>query len=482
MWTNKLRFVATLSALLITGFLITSLVSYYVANKSLSDEINQNTLPLTSDNIYSEIQRDLLRPIFISSLMANDTFVRDWTLAGEEDPDKIIRYLKEIQKRYSTITAFFVSDRTRNYYHSTGILKQVQESDPADQWYYRVRGLKTPYEVNFDRDTADRNKLIVFINYRVFDFDGNYIGATGVGLGAEDVKQLIEVYQKRYGRRIFFVNREGEVSLHGSAFQGPTNLHERSGLAAHATRILTSPSVTLSYEQNGDTVHLNSRLVPEFDWYLLVEQTESAAESRILNTLIINLLICAGITGLVLVLANLTIGGYQKRLEHMATIDKLTGATNRQAFEVIFDYMAKSAKRRTSNTAAILIDIDLFKQVNDTYGHLAGDAVLQEVANRIRQQIRETDALCRWGGEEFFLLLADCDLQQATQIAENIRQTMKSRLIHYQRNEINITVSQGVAELLPDEELLHFFGRVDEVMYQAKAAGRDRVTPAVQTD
>lgn len=106
MWTNKLRFVATLSALLITGFLITSLVSYYVANKSLSDEINQNTLPLTSDNIYSEIQRDLLRPIFISSLMANDTFVRDWTLAGEEDPDKIIRYLKEIQKRYSTITAF----------------------------------------------------------------------------------------------------------------------------------------------------------------------------------------------------------------------------------------------------------------------------------------------------------------------------------------------------------------------------------------
>ncbi len=93
MWTSKERVVTILSILLITGFLITSLVSYFVARQSLSDEISQNSLPLTSDNIYSEIQQDLLRPIFISSLMAQDTFVRDWTIGGETDADKIIRYL-----------------------------------------------------------------------------------------------------------------------------------------------------------------------------------------------------------------------------------------------------------------------------------------------------------------------------------------------------------------------------------------------------
>ncbi|MCG8508608.1 MAG: diguanylate cyclase, partial [Rhodospirillales bacterium] len=126
---KKIRFVAILTILLATGFILTSLVSYFVARDSLTTQIEENTLPLTSDNIYSEIQRDLLRPIFISSLMAHDTFVRDWALAGEIDEDRIIRYLAEIQKRYGTVTSFFVSERSRKYYHSSGVLKTVTQED-----------------------------------------------------------------------------------------------------------------------------------------------------------------------------------------------------------------------------------------------------------------------------------------------------------------------------------------------------------------
>jgi len=110
---NKL--VLIISLLLITGFVATSLASYYASRASLRSQIQLNELPLTSENIYSEIQKDLLPPIFISSLMANDTFLREWVIQGENDIDKITRYLNAIQKKYNTITSFFVSEKTRNY-------------------------------------------------------------------------------------------------------------------------------------------------------------------------------------------------------------------------------------------------------------------------------------------------------------------------------------------------------------------------------
>lgn len=104
---RKLIFVSALTALMVLGFLATSLTSYFVARDSISRNISEQMLPLTSDNIYSEIQRDLLRPILISSVMATDTFVRDWALSGEDDNTQIIAYLTEIQQEYNTITAFF---------------------------------------------------------------------------------------------------------------------------------------------------------------------------------------------------------------------------------------------------------------------------------------------------------------------------------------------------------------------------------------
>ena len=160
-WNDKRKFIFVLSLLLCCAFLATSGISYRVAKESLSHQIEQSALPLTSDNIYSEIQQDLLRPVFISSLMAQDTFVRDWALGEEQDPKKMVRYLNEIQEKYNTVTSFFVSEKTRNYYHSSGVLKKIVDVEPTDAWYFRVRSLPAsePYEVNIDTDTADRNNL-----------------------------------------------------------------------------------------------------------------------------------------------------------------------------------------------------------------------------------------------------------------------------------------------------------------------------------
>lgn len=478
MHNRKFRFIATVTVLLVVGFAATSLISYFVAHRSISQHISENTLPLTSDNIYSEIQRDLLSPIFISSLMARDTFLRDWVLAGEQEPNRIIRYLKEIQERYKAVTAFFVSDRSRNYYHPSGILKQVSPSDAGDRWYFRVAAMKDDYEINVDHDTADQGRLVIFINYRVHDYTGAYIGATGVGLEVRLVKQLIETYQSRYGRSVYFIDRNGVVTLHDRDEAVGRNFRELPGLAKLATAILTSPSGTHTFERNGKTVYLNSRLVPEFDWYLLVEQEEDPAEAELLGTLLANLGAAGGITALVLVLANLTVGRYQRQLEEMATTDKLTGLANRQAFELIADQMLRSARRRKVPISAVVMDIDHFKEINDGHGHMVGDAVIKMVASATAENIRESDSICRWGGEEFLILMSDCDAAAAAEAAETIRRAIATHVMNVDRKTITVTASFGVAQYQEGEPQGHFIRRADDALYAAKASGRNRVEMA----
>lgn len=192
---SKRKVIFLLWVLLCIGFLATSIVSYVVSKNAIRDAIVISELPLTADNIYSEIQKDLIRPIFISSMMASDTFMRDWVVAGEQDTVRINRYLKEIRETYGTFSSFFVSEKTRNYYYADGVLKQVSEDDPLDAWYFRVRQMQTPYEINVDPDATHANALTIFVNYRVFDYASNFIGATGVGLTVDAVRTLIDNYQ-----------------------------------------------------------------------------------------------------------------------------------------------------------------------------------------------------------------------------------------------------------------------------------------------
>ncbi|MCL1089845.1 sensor domain-containing diguanylate cyclase [Shewanella profunda] len=476
-WNDRRKFIWLLSVLLLLAFLVTSGISYKVAHDSLSQQIESNTLPLTSDNIYSEIQQDLLRPIFISSLMAQDTFVRDWTLNLEQEPEKLIRYLKEIQDKYDTVTSFFVSEQSRNYYHSSGILKQIQDVDPNDAWYFRVRSLPESehYEVNIDADTADRSKTTVFVNYKVFDFEGKFIGVTGVGLAVEKVKLLVELYQKRYNRRVFFTDRLGNVTLHGDAYDGSGSLQTSAGLEQLATRILTSPSAAFSYKKNGKTVYLNSRLVSEFKWYLIVEQEEAPQEQDLLNTFWGNLVLSLIVTIGILFISNMTLGRYQRKLEIMASTDKLTGAANRQVFEEYFQQALNNAQSTQAAISILLLDIDHFKKVNDNYGHSIGDLVLKTVSNLLRGQLQEKDVLCRWGGEEFLILVPEMDLSRAAELAEQFRRSISQRELKVNGIHISITVSIGVAEFQPQETSEDLIKRADLALYQAKEAGRNQV-------
>lgn len=475
-----------LTILLLGGFLATSLVSYYASRDSIRAQIVNTELPLTSDNIYSEIQKDLIRPTQIASMMSRDTFLRDWALAGETDSTPMTRYLREIQEHYGTFTSFFISERSRTYYQAKGVLKQIAENEPRDAWYFRVRDMAEPYEISVDPDMANGDRLTFFINFKVSDYQGAFIGVAGVGLTVDAVVKLVDDYQKRYDRNIYFTDRHGRLVLTG-AEGGPLGarrgqlLSEIPALAPLQAKLPEPRSGDFRYEEENRGHFLNVRYIPELDWYLFVDKHEEGALARIRHSLQLNLLICALISALVLFLVYLATRRYQQHIAALATTDALTGLPNRRGFDLLADQALQEAQRERSPLSALLIDLDHFKQLNDTQGHLAGDQVLRGFAEQLQKRMRRSDIICRWGGEEFILLLKNTDLASARQLAEQIRQQTEQAVFAFNDAELRVTSSIGLTELQGEDSLERLLARADRALYRAKQSGRNRSCEEVET-
>jgi len=330
------RFLLGVGLLLLTGFIMTSLAAYFVSKSALRTHIRESELPLTSDTLYSEIQRDLLRPILISSFMAQDTFVRDWLLNGETDEPRLRHYLDEIRRTYGTFTSFLVSEKTRIYYHPDGILKTVNLAEPRDAWFFRVREMKPLYEITVDPDLANRDAMTIFVNHRILDAQGRFLGATGIGLTIKSVNSLMLDYRQRYDRNVYFFDRKGRLITFSnpdsaeSALRGPPD-----DFSAQIKKLITSGQSRASFKRNGTTIHLNARFIPELNWYLVVEQAETRALHHIFQALIANLFFCVAITTGILFLFNFILNIFRRRLKRVFEEELTLRRINRDQAEAI---------------------------------------------------------------------------------------------------------------------------------------------------
>jgi diguanylate cyclase (GGDEF)-like protein/PAS domain S-box-containing protein len=161
-------------------------------------------------------------------------------------------------------------------------------------------------------------------------------------------------------------------------------------------------------------------------------------------------------------------------LQRIATVDPLTGAWNRRHFETLLTGAAADAARTGQPSCLLLLDIDHFKQVNDTHGHREGDRVLVELTNRVSHRLRANDALGRWGGEEFVVLVRGAGIDDAVGVAEDVRSSAVGTPFP---TAGTVTVSVGVAEWRLGEGIDGWIARADAAMYRAKGAGRNVVVP-----
>jgi diguanylate cyclase (GGDEF)-like protein len=167
----------------------------------------------------------------------------------------------------------------------------------------------------------------------------------------------------------------------------------------------------------------------------------------------------------------------RSELATMVLTDTLTGCLNRRGFDRAMDQAVYSAARRNGELALLAIDIDHFKAINDSVGHLAGDAVLREVAEVLTQSSRGGDVVARVGGEEFIILLPTADTETAGVVAERVMSAIRAYPFRTARGRLQVTVSIGIAsEHVTDSHLAGALrARADEALYVAKRLGRDRV-------
>ena len=168
-----------------------------------------------------------------------------------------------------------------------------------------------------------------------------------------------------------------------------------------------------------------------------------------------------------------------KEFERLSITDPLTGLYNRRHFEVTIEAKVSASMRYGESSSLLLLDIDHFKKINDTYGHSAGDSVLREIARRLKSKTRNSDTLCRIGGEEFAVICENAGEDEALSIAEKLRMAVGGEKFNIDGELLNVSVSVGIATI-PDgndtSTTKDFHHNADIALYQSKSAGRNCVT------
>ena len=170
----------------------------------------------------------------------------------------------------------------------------------------------------------------------------------------------------------------------------------------------------------------------------------------------------------------LALSFHRRVLQKTARTDGLTGLLNRRAFEEILARDLRRCNHEGRSLPVLLLDIDHFKAINDSFGHQVGDRVLCAVSNALRECLRPTDTLCRFGGEEFVMVLHDVSMDQAENIAHRVQKQMS--LLEDLPGAVRLTVSIGLAASRPEEPAEELLRRCDEALYRSKRAGRNCVT------
>jgi len=156
------------------------------------------------------------------------------------------------------------------------------------------------------------------------------------------------------------------------------------------------------------------------------------------------------------------------RLERQAMRDELTGLLNRRAIDNLLEFEKNKSYRSSITFSILIIDVNHFKKINDKYGHLAGDNVLVDFSRRLESTLRRQDMISRWGGDEFLVLLPETDEKQVEVVTEKIKSKLKKWSVKYEEEEINYSISVGIAEYLKDEDINDLIKRADQSLYREK--------------
>ncbi len=484
----RTRTFVTLSVAILVAFLI--LTGFYAVQETrrTREFIREYELPSLGLAVLANLDRTAAQYHRAGEELLRYHFIRDWILEGEQDENELREFLETVRREHNMLDASIVSDRTETYYSTDGrTLKLDPDNWERDGWYYLYRDAVP--ESNIDAwYFPETGEIGMWVNVPIGCADGEVLGVTGGGVDASAFRAMLEHYGGFAGINIYMARRDGRLvyATDDTLLQTPAKT-----LGEIWSRDVTPDLVTARDSAGGTVLQPEGSAGPllwghfsrNWDTYVIVEKAAAVLADRtrqsVFRSMVPALILTASlyaITLWVIMAARRKIALQASLLEDLAGTDQLTGLYNRARFNEIVKQETQRVQRTGEESCLLILDLDLFKEVNDTYGHPNGDQALKTVASEIKQQLRSTDTLARFGGEEFTILLPGTSIEGAYLVAEKIRQAIALCRLPEPMADLSLTASIGVAPLqtMNDQSFDITYREADRALYRAKRRGRNR--------
>ncbi|TCO69074.1 sensor domain-containing diguanylate cyclase [Marinisporobacter balticus] len=476
--SEKYKINLFISIIIVIAFITTMFINYKTYSKLITEDI-KNISKLTGTNIYSEINNELIKPVFVSLTMANDSFLKQWlykeqTASNKEAHLKSLKdYLKGMEVKYDYNSVFLVSDKTNNYYHYNGIHKVINENDAHDKWYYNFINSNNTYVLDVDNDEADNNILTVFVNCRIEDEKNQLMGTTGVGLKMNQLQTILKNFEKNYVLEAFLIDDQGVVQVHTDyRLIEKLNIYDDYNIGQFKDAIIANTSAieTFRFKKDGIDGYLITRYIDELGWYLVIKKDTSALRKAFTSQLATNLIAFIIVVSSVVLSTNKLIDHHRLQMTKMAITDQMTQLPNRRGFNQALNKWLKNHQSNKIGFSVLIYDIDNFKSINDKHGHVFGDSVVVSIGNYVKDFIADRGMIARWGGDEFSGILYG-NIEEAKECISTLIGQINNES---KFSEFNITISIGLTHVRDLDTVDTIISRADQGLYIAKSRGKNQ--------
>ena len=465
------RYIAVIFFVTIVTVILTSYLTLKDVVNSHNKQVQSAITPL-----FSLVTSEVLRPLNVANFMANNQFIIDYASQSEIEKEPLAAYLNKISKSYNMLA--FIALEKHNLMLDSNAKESTLNSREAE-WFYRLKDL--PGDQFTDIGNTENPRL--YFDNKIFNRDEEFIGFTGVAIDLKYFASKFQDYSERFGFELYFVDKNNVITLSSNNILKSQSLHRKglitrlNDLPWHQSLIKNNSADTnLSSEvmyTTDDGLLISQMPIQELNWRMFIVSPPASQQSEYWQIFIARFVLFFLIS-IIFYLALLNIINYLKaRLIKHSETDYLTQLPNRSHIHWRFDNLAKTNKK----LCVVIADIDNFKSVNDSYGHLVGDDVLRIIAEQLSLTLRKIDVVGRWGGEEFVMLLPETTASQAHAIVERIRKNIAaiSFPISTTSGSFTTTISFGICELpLQGKTIRDYIEGADKALYEAKNNGRNQ--------
>ncbi len=465
------RYIAVIFFVTIVTVILTSYITFKEIINSHNKQQHSAITPL-----FSLVTSEIIRPLNVAYFMANNQFIIDYADSNDIEKKHLITYLKKIAASYNML-AFIALEKHDLMLDSNA--KETMLSSKDAEWFHRLKELPG----NQFTDIGNAEDPHLYFDNRILNKNSEFLGFTGIGIDLNYFATKFAEYSQRFGFELYFVDSNNLVTLSSNNIMKTESHHRKDAI----TKLSDLPWHQSLTKNNTSDINLSSEVmyttasgllisqmpIQELNWRMFIVSPPASDQNEYWKIFISRFVIFFLVTFVFFILLLKIIHYFKSRLVQDSETDFLTQLPNRSHIHWRFDDIAQ----KNTSLTVVLADIDNFKQINDTYGHLVGDDVLRVISDKLSQTLRQIDIVGRWGGEEFVMLLPDTTASQAQAIVERIRKQIAniSFPISTTSGTFSTTVSFGICELpLKNKTIKDYISGADKALYEAKNNGRNQ--------